>query len=166
MPTLSPKQENFCKQYLIDLNGAQSAIRAGYSKKTAKEQATRLLTNVHIKKKIDELIAKRDAKTEVTADRILAELGKIAFSDIRKFYGKDSTLLNVQSLDDDTAGAISGIEIEEIFDKDGKCIGTTKKIKTNDKTKALELFMRHKGMFEKDNSQVGKNIKITIQPKK
>ena len=44
-----------CLEYLIDLNATQAAIRAGYSLKTAKEQAARLLSNVNIQKKISEL---------------------------------------------------------------------------------------------------------------
>ena len=48
---LTPKQERFCQEYMKDLNGTQAAIRAGYSKETARQQAQRLLTKVYIKKK-------------------------------------------------------------------------------------------------------------------
>ena len=51
MGKLTDKQEMFCKEYLIDLNATQAAIRAGYSKKTANEQAGRLLVNVSVQSK-------------------------------------------------------------------------------------------------------------------
>jgi hypothetical protein len=47
--TLTPKQARFVQEYLIDLNATQAAIRVGYSKKTATEQASRLLTNVALR---------------------------------------------------------------------------------------------------------------------
>lgn len=53
MPKLTPKQEMFCTEYIIDFNGTQAAIRAGYSKKTANEQASRLLTKTWIKQRIE-----------------------------------------------------------------------------------------------------------------
>lgn len=48
---MTAKQLAFCQEYVVDKNGTQAAIRAGYSDKTANEQASRLLTNVNIKKK-------------------------------------------------------------------------------------------------------------------
>lgn len=52
---LTDKQEMFCREYLVDLNATQAAIRAGYSDKTARSQANRMLTNVDIEKRIQEL---------------------------------------------------------------------------------------------------------------
>ena len=60
MAKLTAKQQRFCDEYLIDLNGTQAAIRAGYSPKTATQAAARLLTNV----KVQEYIAKRMAEKE------------------------------------------------------------------------------------------------------
>lgn len=45
---MTDKQDRFCEEYMIDLNATQAAIRAGYSPKTAREQAPRLLANVSI----------------------------------------------------------------------------------------------------------------------
>jgi len=74
---LTPKQKMFCKEYLIDLNAAQAAIRAGYSKKTAKEQGHRLLTNVHIADYVQKNMNKRSEKTEITADYVLNGIKKV-----------------------------------------------------------------------------------------
>lgn len=82
----------FVKEYLIDLNGAQAAIRAGYSEKCAKEQAARLLTNANVKELVEAGMAERAKRTEITADMVLAHWWKIATADPRKLveYIRDS----------------------------------------------------------------------------
>lgn len=77
MSELTPKQERFCLEYLKDLNGKQSAIRAGYSKKTANEQASRLLTNVNVRAFIDSKKAKVEEKTLITVERVVTNLVEI-----------------------------------------------------------------------------------------
>ena len=79
---LSPKQACFIREYVVDLNGA-AAVRAGYSHATAKEQASRLLTNVNIKEAVAAAMHDRAERTEITADRVLREYAKIAFADNR-----------------------------------------------------------------------------------
>ena len=67
---MNQKQAKFCQEYVIDSNGAQAAIRAGYSPKTAREQASRLLTKVHVRKRIEELHAQSQKRMEVTVDSL------------------------------------------------------------------------------------------------
>lgn len=74
MKKINKKQERFCLEYVIDCNGTQAAIRAGYSKKTANEQASRLLANVNIKARVEELQAKTTKKLEITREDILSRL--------------------------------------------------------------------------------------------
>lgn len=68
---LTDKQKLFVKEYLIDLNATQAAIRAGYSEDTAAEQASRLLTKVKIKEEVQKGMDKRASKTEITAEYVL-----------------------------------------------------------------------------------------------
>lgn len=68
----------FVREYLIDLNGKQAAIRAGYSAATAEQQASRLLRSVKVKAMVDEAMAERAARTEITADWVLGNLKSIA----------------------------------------------------------------------------------------
>lgn len=75
---LTDKQERFCQEYVIDLNGTQAAIRAGYSKKTAREQAARLLTNVIIEGKIKELQTTVADKLEVDATWVMNRFKEIS----------------------------------------------------------------------------------------
>lgn len=74
MQKLSAKQEQFCREYLVDLNATQAAIRAGYSPKTAQEQASRLLSNVIVVERVAELKRERAEKTSRTAQDALNDL--------------------------------------------------------------------------------------------
>jgi phage terminase small subunit len=71
MPSPTPKQQRFADEYLIDLNATQAAIRAGYSRKTAKAQGSRLLTHPAVKGMIDERMAARAARTRITQDYVI-----------------------------------------------------------------------------------------------
>lgn len=73
---MTPKQEIFCAEYLIDLNGTQAAIRAGYSPKTADRIANQNLRKLEIKNRIQELRAKEFKKTIATAEEVEAMLSK------------------------------------------------------------------------------------------
>ena len=75
---MTPKQEAFVREYLIDLNATQAAIRAGYSAKTAKQQGQRLLTNVDIQNAVSVAQGKRAERTGITADYVLQGIQEIA----------------------------------------------------------------------------------------
>lgn len=81
---LNAKQARFVEEYLIDLNATQAAIRTGYSEKTAYSQGQRLSKDVEVAEAIAAAMAARSERTEITSDRVLRELAKIGFSDIRK----------------------------------------------------------------------------------
>lgn len=74
MQKLSAKQEQFCREYLVDLNATQAAIRAGYSAKTAQEQASRLLSNVIVVERVAELKQERANKVARTAQDVLNDI--------------------------------------------------------------------------------------------
>lgn len=152
---LTPKQVQFVAEYLIDLNATQAAIRAGYSAKTANRIASENLSKPDIQAAIQDAMQRREERTEVTQDRVLRELAKIGFADIRKAvqWGAsmpvvdeetgDVTLANGISLvpsdklDADTAAAIS----EVAQTRDGL------RVKFHDKRAALVDMGRHLGMF-------------------
>lgn len=75
---MTPKQEKFCQEYVVDLNGTQAAIRAGYSPRTANEQSTRLLAKVHVQKFIADLKQDQAVRTQITADYVLSGLKEVA----------------------------------------------------------------------------------------
>lgn len=74
---LTPKQAMFVKEYLIDLNGTQAAIRAGYSAKTAQEQSSRLLSNVIVSDAVKEALSKRSEKVELSAENVIQSIIQI-----------------------------------------------------------------------------------------
>lgn len=71
---MTPKQQRFVEEYLIDLNATQAAIRAGYSAKTANEQGSRLLADVNISEAVAASMAQRSERTEITADYVLKSI--------------------------------------------------------------------------------------------
>lgn len=165
---ITPKQQAFVNEYLIDLNATQAAIRAGYSESTAAEQACRLLINVKIANAVADAMKAREIRTEITQDMVLRELAKIGFSDIRKVVqwgdtalraseDKDGNpiteayhglrLVGADSVDEATAAAIS--EISE--GREGL------KIKLHDKKGALVDIGKHLGMFKERVEHSGPN---------
>lgn len=78
---LTPRQAAFVREYLVDLNGAQAAIRAGYSPDAAKEQAARLLTNANVAAAVEAGKAARASRVQVTADDVVRILLKEATAD-------------------------------------------------------------------------------------
>lgn len=75
---LNPKQQAFCEEYMIDLNGTQAAIRAGYSENSANEQASQLLAKLNIQEEVARLKAERSGRTEISADWVLNNFKEIA----------------------------------------------------------------------------------------
>lgn len=151
---LSPKQKRFAEEYLIDLNGTQAAIRAGYSPKTANEQAAQNLAKLSIQEFIQTRQKELQKKTGITQERVLAEYARIAFSDTRKLFKDDGTLKEIVDLNDDDAACLAGLEVGELQsmapDKKGnKIVSSVKKVKIYDKVKALDSLAEHLGMFVK-----------------
>lgn len=148
--TLTPKQRYFCEEYLVDLNATQAAIRAGYSEKTARQTGQENLSKPDIQAYIAEGMAKRSARTEITVDRVLKEFGRLAFLDIRKAFDEHGKLKPIHEIDDDTAAAIAGLEVEALYEGKGadrEQVGHLHKIKLADKKGALDSIAKHLGMF-------------------
>lgn len=141
------KQELFCKEYLIDLNATQAAIRAGYSKRTARSQGQRLLTIVDIQNRIAELKEERSRRIEITADRVVQEIAKIAFSDLGDYmtWNADGEISMLPQEDIDTAvvQSIKSNRILRPIGEDEEIIDASLEVKLHPKLKALELLYKH-----------------------
>lgn len=74
---LTPKQSLFCKEFLIDLNATQAAIRAGYSKRSARQIAQENLSKPDIQKEIEKLMTEREKRTEHNGDEVIRRLWEI-----------------------------------------------------------------------------------------
>lgn len=161
---LTPKQQRFCDEYLIDLNATQAAIRAGYSEKTAYRTGADNLR----KPQIEEYIAKRQKElsrsTEITQERVIKELALIAFSNnadyahvIEKKMKAEVDGALVDVLDEDGKPVmyrtVEPVLTEELTEEQKRALAVIKKgregleVKSCDKVKALELLGKHLGIF-------------------
>lgn len=144
MEPLTLKQEQFCQEYLVDLNATQAAIRAGYSADSANEQGSRLLANLKVASRVRELLAGRAARVEVDADWVLRRLLEISdkcmeAKPVMEFDPVNKCMVQKE--------ATSGELLYE-FDSSGA-------------NKATELIGKHLGFFEKNNQQ--KQPKVTLR---
>lgn len=150
---LSRKQARFVEEYLVDLNGTQAAIRAGYSPKTAGVTAAQNLTKPNVAAALAAAQAKRSARTEITQDRVLQELARIGFADVRDLFTWDAeraAFVPSANLTDDQAAAVSAVEAETVIYTNEDGVSETKiklKLRTYDKLGALEKIGKHLGMF-------------------
>jgi phage terminase small subunit len=135
MADLTDKQKRFCEEYLIDLNGTQAAMRAGYSENTANEQASRLLANVSIQEYIQKRQNKLSEKLEINQEWVLKRFKEISDRCVQA----EPVMVKVD-----------GVLIESgeyKFDSSGA-------------NKATEMIAKHLGFFEKDNSQLKAEINV------
>lgn len=141
---MNPKQAAFVREYLIDKNGRQAAIRAGYSAKTAESKASQLLRIVKVSRAVALGIEKQVAKAEITADRTLQEIVRLATVDLRGFYDESGNLKPLHTLTPEQGAALAGVETlkRNITAGDGE-METVYKIKLWDKTRALEMLAKH-----------------------
>lgn len=124
---LNPRQVFFVEHYLIDLNGKEAAIRAGYSRKRAAVRGYALLRRPEVRAAIAAAMARRAAHTTITPERVLEEYARIAFSDWRRFadWGPDHVrFLGTRALTQDDRAAIAeiveasgGVRRVKLFDK-------------------------------------------------
>lgn len=146
---LNAKQRRFVEEYLSDLNATQAAIRAGYSAKTAGAMGFALLKKLEIANAIQEAMQKRSEKTGITAERVLAELARLSFADIRKIFTEDGQLRPVHELPEEVAASISSVEVVTSRVPGGEPteVEYTSKIKFWDKRGSLELLGKHLKLF-------------------
>lgn len=149
---LTAKQKRFCEEYVIDLNGTQAAVRAGYSEKTAGVIADENLKKPYLKKIIADLKEKLRIKCGISAAEVIEELRKVGFSNVQDFIDTDNTIQDISKVEKQKAAAVAGIETSESTSKDGTVTVNTK-FKLYNKVDALEKLGRHLGIFEKDNQQ-------------
>ncbi len=153
---LSEQRQRFVDEYLIDLNGTQAAIRAGYSPKTAQEQSSRLLSNVMVQEAISKAMAERSKRTGINQDRVVLELAKIAFVKMTDVVDPDTGEILPNASDDDLA-CIESVKFKQSDNQYGGSI--EREVKLSSKMKALELLGKHLGMW---NDKIDVNVAVPI----
>jgi phage terminase small subunit len=165
MDELTPKIKRFCEEYIKDLNGTQAAIRAGYSKKTAKEKASQLLTKVNVQDYLFQLKKGLSDKNEGLAQQVIDELKKIGFCNIQDFISDGNEIKDLTKISRDKAAAVESIKKTTTELNGGENSSGSKtsiQFKLYDKLSALEKIGRHLGIFELDNQQKAATINVNI----
>lgn len=144
---LTPRQQRFVDEYVVDLNATQAAIRAGYSPRTANMQGNRLMAKDSIKARVNERRASIARSLEITQERIAREYARIAFADMRQFARVDGggiVLTDSDEWSDDDAAAVA--ELSETRTENGGSI----RFKLHSKVAALDSLAKMLGMFPKE----------------
>jgi phage terminase small subunit len=150
---LTGKQELFCKEYLISKNATQAAIKSGYSPKTSHVMGAENLKKPKIKKRLAELSKPIHDKLDFGAKEVLAELKKLATSNLLDFFDENGFLKPLSEITRDQMACVSAVDMELFTPKEpGERlhISQAKKLKFWNKLKALELYGSHLSLFRED----------------
>lgn len=154
---LTPKQQRFVDEYLIDMNATQAYIRAGYTARgnAAEVNAIRLLRNAQVAALVDEGRKAISERTELTQEQVVTELAKIGFSDVRKLFDENGALIPIHMLSDEAAACLSSFEVVTRRPPGGGEgeVEHVVKVKLWDKPSALVNLGKHLGGFN-DKSTV------------
>lgn len=159
MAKLTAKQKRFVEEYLIDLNATQAAIRAGYKVDNARQTATENLAKPYISEEIEKALAERSRRTGISQDRVIQELAKIAFVNIRDVVNDDAEILT--NADEADLAAVESLKVKIIPTKSGEN-GIEREVKLSSKLKALELLGKHLGMWN-DKLDVNLNVPVLFE---
>lgn len=165
MAKLTKKQELFCKEYLVDLNATQAAIRAGYSQKTAQQTGSENLLKPVLAKHIQTLFDARAEKVELNSEYVIKRLQSIDEMDVIDILDDELNIKPISQWPKTWRISISGIDLTEISgsNKEEKTISLLKKIKWPDKVKNLELLGRHFKLFTDKFELEGKLVVKTTR---
>lgn len=159
---MTEQRKKFADKYFETLNATQSAIFAGYSEATARQQAYNILQDDEVQEYLQKLRDEYAEKSGITKERLIEEYKKIAFSNISELYSSDDALLAIKQVDESTIGAVSSIKTRELVGNDGIPVGSIVEVKLHDKLRALDSLGKHLGFFEKDNDQKKTSINIDM----
>lgn len=152
MSELTPRQERFAQEYVLDLNAMQAAVRAGYSKKGAKTEGTRQLANAGVAARIAQLLAERKIATLRTVEATHDEIRALAHSDIRAVFDELGRIKPAHEWPDEVARCVASLEVTERYedgaDPEGEpTLVRITKLKLWDKPAALNMKGRTQKLF-------------------
>jgi phage terminase small subunit len=153
---LTDKQERFFEEYIINLNSRDAGIKAGYSKKTVDQTASRLLSQVKFQQYIGHLKAEVSKRNEVSADYVVKKLKAWLELDVTKTIGL--TVEELKELPLNVKDAITSIKHRTFTTEYGT--DSTIEIKFASKEKAIEMLAKHIGFFDADNKITVEGVKM------
>ena len=161
---LTAKQAAFVREYLIDNNATQAAIRAGYSRKTAYSQGQRLLKNVEVAAAVARRQAELQKRAEIKAEAVVQELAKLGFANMGDYIQVTSDgdpYIDLSRLTSKQAAAVQEVMVDEFVEGRGQNKREVRRvrIKLADKEKALRDLAKHLGLFERGHA-IGNQVVI------
>ncbi len=157
---LTEREKNFALYWLETHKIGESARRANYSEKHANAIGSRLLKKSQVAEFIKEQEEETIRAAGINRKDVLLRLAKMVYWDPRSLYREDGSTKGPSEWDDATCAVIAGIEVMEVWERDGKkkiSIGQTKKIKVVDPLRALEVLMKHLGLLKESIVYPDKN---------
>lgn len=154
---LNPKQELFCREYLVDFNATQAAVRAGYGVKNAGAQGFENLKKPEIQARIARLVEERFAAADLSAEKVIAELCAIGFSDIGELFDANGALLSADQMPAAARRFVSSIEVVELKGNPDDEPQYVKKVRLWDKPKALEMLGKYLKILTENHILTGPN---------
>lgn len=142
---LSGKKEYLCQEYIIDLNIRKAGDRAGYK---SGNYLYEIMKDPEIQERIAYLQWERGKRLQISQDRVLAELGSVAFFNIKDLFRSDGSMKPIESLTREEAAALTGMDLLEVGTSAGFSKGILKKIRFDGKMTALINLAKHLGMLQ------------------
>lgn len=163
MKKLDNRETTFVLEYLVSLDPKDAAIKAGYSPSIAASKAYQWVSNgkakPHVFDAIEKARQKMAEKLGITREQCIAQYGRLGFSDPRKLFDAYGQLKPISELDDDTAAAVQGFEVElRYVDGSDAPPVSVLKVKWADRKAALDSLMKAQGWNSAEKHEVsGKN---------
>lgn len=141
---LTPKQERFVAEYLVDLNATQAATRAGYSAKTAYSVGNENLSKPEIAEAIAKARTRQLQQADISAVRVLEELRRLSFSDLSRLVDVQGRLLPLHEMPEDVRASIASVKLtkKNLTTGDG-VVDDVIEVKLWDKVRSLEMLAKH-----------------------
>ena len=165
---MTPKQEIFIREYLVDLNATAAYRRAGYKSGNPDVDGPALLGKPGIAQAIQKAMSDRAERVELKAERVLREITRSAFLDPKGMFNSDGTLMSIHDIPEDLRRAIAGFEVVETFEmmsipklpgdtgpaiREKVWTGYLKKVKLVSKSESLDQAGRHLRLFSGKNDE-------------
>jgi phage terminase small subunit len=166
---LTVKQEKYVQGLFAGLSQREAYKQAYNAKnmtdKSIDEKACELAKNVKVASRLKELVDELKNKNIITIERVMQEYAKLGFFDPRNLFRPDGSPKEISELDDETAAALAGLDVQEVYEgsgEDRKFVGYTKKYKLTDKKSALDSIAKCLGMFVDKIESKNTNIDIDL----
>ncbi len=156
------KKERFAFKY-VECGNASEAYRFAYNATNMKPDsikrvASELLKDLYVTSTVKELQNQLKTELKISAEKVLKEYARIAFFDIRTLFNEENSYKELSEIDTDSIAAIANIEIAESYGTSGESGVFIKKIKLNDKLKALDALARHLGFYNPESNRQKKLV--------